>query len=495
MQIRTVCIAALLALPLGAQEYRATLLGVVSDPSGAAVAGAAVKVTNIESGVVATSSTNQEGAYVIPYLLPGRYALAVEQAGFRTFQRSPIELRVNDRTRLDVALQLGPVSDRVTVTAEAPLLEVSSSSRGQSVEARKITGLPVGVLGGKNPLAFVNLAAGAQYTGDLHGFGPSDLGAMSSWSINGGRPATNEVQIDGVPDDAIKGGGQIVAYVPPLEAVQELKIQTNTYDAQYGRTGGGVVTISVKPGTNTFHGAAYDVMQRTALSANTFVNNANGTPRTPSLSDQYGFELDGPVWLPKVYRGKDRTFFMFAMDRLRLVGPTPYLTSVPTPEQRNGDFSQTFTSFRQLYTIYDPLTVRANPAFDPARAVSLSNLQYLRTPFAGNLVPQGRTNPIALRVLQDIPLPNQNGDPVTHVNNWFAGSVVARMAFKNFIARVDHSISSAWRIYGRWDHNFRDGGHINYDGWETPARREEHLGRQNHGAVFDTVGTLSPGPF
>ncbi|MEK7408662.1 MAG: carboxypeptidase-like regulatory domain-containing protein, partial [Acidobacteriota bacterium] len=489
MQIRSVWIAAFLALPLGAQEYRATLLGVVSDPSGAAVVGAAVKVTNIESGVVATSSTNQEGTYVIPYLLPGRYSLQVEQSGFRSFERSPIELRVNDRTRLDVTLELGQLSDRVTVTAEAPLLEVSSGSRGQSIEARKITALP---LRGMNPLTFINLAAGVQYTGSLGGFGPSDVSTMSSWSINGGRPAMNEVQIDGVSDHAIKGGGQVIAYVPPLEAVQELKIQTNTYDAQYGRTGGGVVTMSVKPGTNTFHGAVYEFLRRTALVANTFANNANSKPRTQSLSDQYGFEVDGPIWLPKLYRGKDRTFFMFSLERSRSVGPSPYLTSVPTPEQRKGDFSQTFTSARQMYTIYDPLTVRPNPAFDPARAVSLSNPQYLRTPFAGNLVPPGRMNPLALRVLQDIPLPNQSGDPVTRVNNWFAGSVVGHTDFKNIIARVDHNISSAWRIYGRWNHNFRDGGHINYNGWDTPARREEHLGRENHGAVFDTVGTLSP---
>ena len=474
---------------LAAQEYRATLLGLVSDPSGAAVAGARVAVTNLASGLAVRSESNQTGNYVAPFLLPGSYRLEVEKAGFKTFERSPLELRVNDRLRLDVRLEIGEVSERVTITAEAPLLETSTSSRGQVIESRQITDLPIG---GKNPFMLMGLAAGVQFAGSLQFARPFDVGSSSDVSINGGRRGVNEFQIDGISDNVGIGARPTVAYVPPVEATQEFKVQTNTYDAQYGRTGGGIISVSVKPGTNAFHGAAYEYLRRTGLEANTFANNAYGRPRTERTVDQYGFEIDGPLTVPKLYRGQDRTFFMFALERLRDSLPMPALGTVPTAEQRKGDFSQTLTSSGRPYTIYDPLSVTPNPAFDPAKPVSLANLQYLRSPFAGNQVPAGRRNAIAPRVLEDIPLPNRAGDPVTRLNNWYAGDVAQDEDFQNLIARVDHALSGAWRLYARWSHNYRDGGRINYSGWETPARRQIHAGRGNDGAVFDAVGTLSP---
>src|SRR5262249_27139333 len=172
--------------------------------------------------------------------------------------------------------------------------------------------------------------------------------------------------------------------------------------------------------------------------------------------------------------------------------PQPALGAVPTQEQRNGDFSKTLTSSKELYTIYDPLTSRANPDYDSKRAITLSNLQNIRLPFAGNQVPKGRMEPIALRVLQDIPLPNQDGDPVTHLNNWFGAKVAEDTDFHNLIARVDHVLSNSWKMFGRWNHNLRDGGVIDYWGWATPATRKIHAGRQNDGAVIDLLGTLSP---
>lgn len=471
-----------------AQEYRATLLGSVSDPTGAAVAGAAVTATHLETRVATATRTQNDGGYLIPFLPPGKYTLRVEQSGFKTLERGPIELRVNDRARVDVALEIGQISDRVTVVAEAPLLEVSSSNRGQVVENRKITDLP---LNSRNPFTLMNLAAGVQYTGSMLYFRPFDNGAIADFSINGGRSGVNEFQIDGVSDNANTGRSNL-AYVPPVEATQEFKIQTNTYDAQYGRTGGGVISLSIKPGANDLHGAVYEYLRRTPLEANQFANNASRQPRAKRLIDQYGFEVDGPLAIPRLYRGKDRTFFMFALEKYRESTPQPALGSVPTAEQRRGDFSTTLAASGRPYIIYDPLTIQPNPAFDPRRPVTLANLQYLRSPFAGNQAPSNRFEPIATRVLADIPLPNQTGDPVTHVNNWFGANVAEDTDFKNLIARLDHVVSPAWRIYGRWNHNYRDGGRINYWGWETPARRQIHAGRRNDGAVFDAVGTLNP---
>lgn len=479
----------LFALPAAvfAQEYRASMLGLVADSTGAAVPDATVRVTNMETGVSTTVKTNGDGSYLAPFLNPGKYSLTVEMAGFKAFERSPIELRVNDRTRVDVTLEVGQVTDRVTVQAEAPLLEVSTASRGQSIENRKITDLP---LSGRNPFGFTNLAAGVQYTGALTGFGPTDSGAMSSYSINGGRPGQNAFLIDGLSDQAITTVTNL-AYVPPIEATGELKIQTNTYDAQYGRTSGGVISLSIKPGTNAWHGAVYEYLRRTPFESNTFANNASNQARTKRVNDQYGFEIDGPVLIPGLYRGRDRTFFMFALEKIRSRSPASSLGAVATPEQRAGDFSQTLTSSGRPFVIHDPLTIRPNPAFNASAPVTLNNLQFVRTPFAGNRVPRDRFNPIAVRVLNDIPLPNQPGDPVTKLNNWFKGDVRSELDYSNYISRVDHTISDSWKIFARWNYNFRNGGRINYDGWDSPARRATHLTRRNDGAAVDAVGTLS----
>ena len=477
---------------VGAQEYRATLVGTVTDQSGAAVPGTRLTVTNIETGVSVNSAANDQGRFVAPYLLPGRYKLRIEQAGFKAFERGPFELRINDRLELNVMLEVGQLSDQVTVVAEAPLLETSTSSRGQVIGNRTLSDLP---LNGHNPFQLVNIAAGVQYSGSsLTYFRPFDNGSINDFSINGGQPSVNEIQLDGVPDNANAnyGAAQQVAYVPPVEATQEFKIQTNTYDAQYGRTSGGVISLSIKPGTNRLHGAAYEYMRRARFDANQYSNNATGQPRPGGLVDQYGFELDGPVAIPKLYRGKDRTFFMFAMEKYRDFQPQPGLGSVPTAEQRNGDFSQTLTTANKLYTLYDPLTITPNPAFDKSKAVSLTNPQYLRSPFSGNRIPQARMNPIALNVLKDLPLPNQAGDPVTHANNDYAGDAGSLTDYYNVIARMDHNISQRWRVYGRWDRSLRDGGRKNPYSWDTPAKQYSHGQRRNDGGVFDLLGALTP---
>jgi hypothetical protein len=489
---RVICVFAAIAASLAAQEYRATLVGNVSDQTGAAVAGATVSVANMQTGVEASTKTNQEGGFVAPFLVPGKYEVTVQAAGFKLFVRSPIELRVNDRTRVDVRLELGQATEKVTVIAEAPLIEAGNSNRGQVVDAGTINSLPMNA---HDPFTLIGLATGVQNTGSLTFFRPFDNGSINDYSINGGRSSTNEFQIDGVTDVVMGGRSQSrsdLGYVPPAEATQEVKIQTNTYDAQYGRTGGGIVSLSVKPGTNRYHGAAYEYLRRTDLEANQFSNNANGRPRALHLVDQWGFESDGPVNLPKLYKGKDRTFFMFSFEHYRESQPQPQLGSVPTAEQRSGDFSRTLTAAGKVYTIYDPFSTQLNPAFDATKAVSLTNPQYIRTALPGSVVPKSQMNPVAVRVMQDIPLPNQPGDAVTKLNNWYAGDVSTLNFFNNYIARVDHNLSSRTRIYARWNHNYRDGGIKNPWSWDTPARQETHNYRRNDGAVVDAVSTLNP---
>ena len=417
------------ALACFGQEYRATIVGSITDPSGAAAANARVTALNTGTGVATPAQANAEGNFMIPFLLPGAYTLRVEHSGFKTLERGPIELSVNDRTRVDLQLEVGQVSEQVTVVAQAPLLEQANADRGQVVDNRNITDLP---MDSRNPFNLMNLGTGVQFTGDPASIRPFDNGAIADFAINGGRSGVNEYQIDGVSNNANTGRANL-AYVPPSEATQEFKVQTNAYDAQYGRTGGGVISVSIKPGTSKLHGAVYEYLRRTAFEANLFANNANNEPRPKRLVDQYGFELDGPVLLPKIYNGRHRTFFMIAVENYRDSKPIPALGAVPTAEQRDGDFTGTLTRSGAMYTVYDPLTNHANPNFNPARAVSLTNLQYIRDPFPGNRVPRQRMEPIALRVLQDIPLPNRPGDPVTKLNNWFAGQSVSETDFRNLI--------------------------------------------------------------
>ena len=417
--VRLCMVLSLAAGLLIAQEYRATLVGTVTDPSGSSVPNAAVTATNMQTAVAVASQTSADGNFVIPFLAPGNYSLRVEAPGFKTSERSPIELRINDRTRMDVKLEIGQSAERVTVVGEAPLLETASSSRGQVIQQRAVQDMP---LNSRNPFTLMNLAVGVQYTDSMLYFRPFDNGAIGYFSINGGRNGVNEFQIDGAPNDASNTGSQL-AYVPPVEATQEFKVQTNIYDAQYGRTSGGVVSVSIKPGTNDFHGAVYEYMRRTRFEANQFSNNAAGVPRANHTIDQYGWEFDGPVRIPKLYNGKDRTFFMFSMERYREATPQPATLTIPSELERAGDFSQTLKGAGQLYTMYDPLTVYLNPKYDTTKSVTVANSKYLRLPFTGNVIPKSRMNPIALRVLQDIPLPNQPGDPYTHIHNWYGGAV------------------------------------------------------------------------
>ncbi|MFB3825171.1 MAG: TonB-dependent receptor domain-containing protein [Bryobacteraceae bacterium] len=475
----------LTAATASAQETRGTILGTVTDASGATVPQARITVANVATGVAAPSTTNAEGAYVVPFLIPGSYTVKVEREGFKAVERGPLELRVADRLRVDITLEVGQLSDRVVVTAVAPLLETSSSNRGQVITGKQITDLP---LASKNINRLVDLAAGVQFTGGMQFARPFDGGGSSNFVINGGRSAWNEWQLDGLPNNFTGGSG--VSAVPPIEATQEFKVQTNTYDAQYGRTSGGVISLSVKPGTNHLHGAAYEYLRRTGLNANSFANNASNTPRAFYLSDQYGFEIDGPVVLPK-YKGRDRTFFMFALEKYRDQLPRPTLGSVPTAEQRRGDFSQTRNPNGTLRTIYDPLQIRPNPAFDPGKPVTLNNLQYLRSAFPGNQVPQSRMNPIAQKVLADIPAPNQTGDPVTFLQNWLGGGVTENNKNISFIGRLDHTFG-AWKLFGRFNKEHRDGGQIDYYGWNTPATSRSHGSERDDGAVADVVGTLTP---
>src|SRR5712692_6205303 len=338
-----------LATVASAQEFRATLTGRVTDPNGLSTPGATVTAVNANTGEIAVGISTAEGAYTIPFLKPGVYTVSAELAGFKKVTQPNVHLEVGQTATLNFQLQLGAVSEQLTVTAESPLLETARADRGLVIDNERVTELP---LNARNPFMLSYLAPGITYNGPAIYQRPFDNGAIADWSINGGQNRNNEFLLDGAPNNSIQGGNNI-AFVPPVDSVQEFKIVTNSYDAQYGRTAGGVINVSLKSGTNTLHGSVYEFMRRKSLDANSLILNARGAPKSEHFLDQYGFQLDGPVRIPGVYDGRNQTFFLFSYEGYREGTPSPQFSTVPTAAFRRGDFSQLVASTGRLITIYD----------------------------------------------------------------------------------------------------------------------------------------------
>jgi hypothetical protein len=457
-----------------AQEFRATIRGQVLDSSGGALPGTVVTVTNVETNEVATATTNAEGNYTIPFLRPGAYTLTAELSGFQKYVRSGLVLQVGQDARINVQLGVGTVSEQVTVTAESPVLETNNANRGTVIDQARIAELP---LQSRSPMALVVLVAGVNYNAQAIYLRPFDNGALAAWSMNGGSSSNNEFLLDGAPNNANQGGNNI-AYVPPAAAVQEMRIATNSYDAQYGRTAGGVVNVSLKTGTNSFHGEVYDFMRRKALAANQFLLNSRNSPKTEQYIDQYGFSVDGPIW-------KNKTFFLFTGEKYREGTPAPLFGTVPTPAMKNGDFSGLVDAQGRLITIYDPATGRD------------INGVWTRDPFPGNIIPPDRINSTARAIMKYWPDPNNTASGVAPwQNNLEWASHFNRDLFWNWVGKVDHNFGANDRTFFRWAENKRNeiGNRGSNAIREGPAQGGQlPLWRANRALVGDWVHIFGPG--
>ena len=433
------CAALLLAMAgaVTAQEFRATVRGQVVDASQGALPGATVTLQNTETNEVATATTNQEGTYTLPFLRPGVYTLTVEMAGFQKHSRTNMRLEVNQTATVNVTLAVGGITEQVDVTSETPLLETSNAMRGDVIDNKRIAELP---LQSRSPMALATLVAGVNYNAQAVYLRPFDNGALADWSMNGGANRNNEFLLDGAPNNANQGGNNI-AYVPPAEALQEFKVATNTYDAQYGRTAGGVINMSLKSGTNTFHGVGYEFYRRKWLDANSFLNNSRNQAKSDHYLDQYGFSVDGPVRIPGLYNGRNKTFFLFTGEKYREGTPNPLLGSTPTEAMRNGDFSNYRDASGNLIQIFDPLT----------------GVDGVRQPFPGNIIPPERINQVARNILAYYPLPNiQTAGSPSWQNNLAYPEHINRDVFWNWVAKVDHNFSANDRTFFRWAENERN---------------------------------------
>jgi Carboxypeptidase regulatory-like domain len=426
---------------LSAQEFRATVKGQVTDPSKAAVPGATVSVLNQQTNETANTVTNQEGSYTLPFLRPGLYTLTVELSGFQKYVRKDMQLEVSQVAQINVQLTVGGVTEQMTVSAESPLLETGKADRGTVIDSHRIAELP---LQSRSPMALGVLIAGVNYNAQAIYLRPFDNGALADWSMNGGQNRNNEFLMDGAPNNANQGGNNI-AYVPPADAVQEFKVQTNSFDAQYGRTAGGVVNMSLKSGTNSFHGTAYEYYRRKWLDANSFQLNARDVDKIDHYLDQYGFEVDGPIKIPGLYDGTNKTFFMFTGEKYREGTPAAQLSSVPTAAMRNGDFSKLVDAQGRPIIIYDPATGRD------------VNGVWTRDAFQGNIIPAARFNATAKYLMQFFPDANCTtpGQPDWQQNLCY-NEHFNKDLFWNWVGKVDHNFSSKDRTFFRWGKNERN---------------------------------------
>jgi hypothetical protein len=419
------CLVSLFLAPASwAQGVQATLRGRVFDKSGAAVPNVQIEVKNTGTNVAVNTTSDSAGLYNAPYLTPGSYSITATASGFKTFVRNNLVLSVGETVDVDLNLEVGSVTEQLVITAESPMLETAKADRGTLVDQASVAELP---LNGRNPFMLARIVAGVNFNGSTIYQRPFDNGAIAQWTINGGLYESNEFLLDGSPNNA-QAGTNNIAYVPPVDAVQEFRIQTNSYDAQYGHTSGGIVNVSLKSGTNDFHGTLYEYYRRKFLDSNSFQNNATGSPKGNHYLDQFGGQIAGPVFIPKIYNGKNKTFFLFAYEKYREDTPRPYTLSTPAPEFANGDFSKLVNGVGQPITIYDPSTGQN------------VNGNFVRQPFAGNIIPSSRINPVAKNILGYFPSPNTTtpGQPYSQNNFYFDGP--DKDSFYNEVVKVDQQI-------------------------------------------------------
>jgi len=471
-------LAGALAVCAFGQDFRATISGVITDPQKAVVPGATVEVRNLATNVVQTVQTNESGVYVVPFLNPGVYSISATAAGFKKAVRDRVEVRVGDKIQADLTLEVGAAAETVTVTAAADMLETASASKGQVLDQVKVRDLP---LLGRNPFMLAATATGVfsgLYTGKVATFGRPYDGAAAQMQMNGvaGR---YEILLDGVANAPTERGDAIYAgFIPSPEAVQEFNVQTNIYDAQYGRTSGAVVNLAIKGGTNSLHGSIFHYFRHDKLTANLFESNWAGRSRATYRWNQPGVEFDGPVWIPRVYDGRNRTFFMFSFEAIRNSNPSPFVGTMPTELQRQGDFSRTLQANGQPITIYDPLTTRQSGA------------TWIRDPFPSNRVPSNRFDPVAMKLVPFWPMPNQPGN-IAGQDNFLDTPNAQKDAYNQYVLRIDQQLTPANKLTGRWSKNVRTQT-LGTHGYPRVASSGYTHWRNNHGGMLNWTSILRP---
>jgi Carboxypeptidase regulatory-like domain/TonB dependent receptor len=466
------CLVAL--APLYGQETRGTILGRVTDATGAVVAGASVKATNRGTNVSVAVRTNDSGNFTIPYLIAGEYTVESELSGFKKTVRDKIEVRVNDTVEVNIELEVGSTSESVEVRAETPLLSTAESSLGQVVDSRRVLELPSF---GSSPMVLVQLAPGVMNTTDMRlaKAGSFSINKNSQFATDGAGQYNNEFTLDGVSNTQAAGTSSRVGFIPPQTAVDEFKVQTSSFDASVGHTIGSLVNVSTKSGTNDLHGEAHWWVRNRIFDAPTLFQNRAGQKLAVYQDNRYGLSAGGPAYIPRVYNGKSKTFWFYAWEANKFGIPSPTTSTVPTDAMRRGDLSA-LRALGSNYQIYDPFTT-----------VAAAGGRFSRQPFPNNIIPASRLDPVALNILKHWPEPNQAGTSEGR-NNFFFNRPAQETTWVH-LARVDHAFNQNHRIFLRLNSDFWE--EFKNQRFETNATGI-FLNRYNKGISFDDVYVFNP---
>lgn len=502
--VAAVLMALLAGLGLFAQETRSMIFGHVLDPSAAAVIGARVVVTNTQTNVSVNLVTNDTGYYEASLLLPGVYQVSVQAEGFKKFTRAGITLPISTRVQIDCTLELGNIAESISVSAEAPLLETNAVSTGQVIDQRSLQDLPTL---NNNPTLLARLVPGIQTTGGASGYtNPAFTLIGSSFSV-AGNVGGNDFAIDGIPNN---GNIRRMSYQPHTDAVLEFKVETSNFDAAVGHTSGATFSVMTKAGTNQFHGSASAQHWRNEWNAANFFAKKNHYQRIAAAeaagntaladrlrgqninpnghSNNYSATFGGPVLLPRLYNGRDRMFFFVSFSGLKdrtAASSVYYNRTVPTMENREGNFSSLLNVDAIRYQIYDPLSVRP----DPARPT-----HYIRDPFPGNVLPRARwNNPTYNAYTKLLPIPNNmpSSPSAEPTINYLASRVRWTFDYNAWAGRWDYQASGKHRFFARthyWTNAERNQDWL----YETAPGMGELAGlRTGVGAGLDWVFTPS----
>ena len=416
----------LIASAVYAQDFRATISGYVTDKAGAAVVGAKVVATQKSTAQLTSTTTNHEGYFTLSYLTPSTYDIEVEAKGFSRLKEANVTTMVADKLELNLRLEVGALSQEITVQAEAEVLQTADASGGMNFDSLQTSEY---ALNGRQVYMLMSLTPGVLFTQEQ--FGSSGYSGTRGWDtsgayvMNGGVSGTNSFSLNGAPI-SLTGTWQVA---PNVDAIQEFKVQTNTYDAAVGRTGGGSVNTVLKSGSNAYHGTAFDFIRNSILDANYTQNNQVGAPRGKHITHQFGGTVGGPV-------RKDKDFLFGSFEGFREIVPFPVVANTPPTDLRDG---QHFTKYGE--TVYDPAT--GVPCVNKVNVSGTCSSAFIRTAFPGNVIPVSRISPIGAKLLTFYPEANTGG----FTQNYVYSNSTGRYSYNQPMIRWDHMFDSSNRFY------------------------------------------------
>ena len=450
------------------QEFRAAISGVVTDPTGASIANAKITVTEINTGTKIETVSDASGHYNAPFLLPGDYDIVVKIDGFKESTRKGMHLGAGENPTVDFKLEVGGTQQTVEVTDTVPLINSENASIGSTITTKEVEDLPSN---GGTPMMMAQYAMGVTPMSQPSQVLPFSSGGAASWSIAGSANQTNELLMDGVPNGTWDGRQ---AYSPPQDAVQEVRVKAFDSDASYGHTGGGTANQVLKSGTNSVKGAAMWKNQPTNMTANDFFRNKSGLPVQVTHFNQYSVVAGGPMFVPKVYDGRNKMFWFFAFEGVKDSQPSTTFMTVPTAAERTGDFSA-------LLNVKNP---GPTVLYDPYTGVINSGTTITRTPYSGNKIPSNQINPIALKYMQLFPQPNVTNGVREDGQNNYGSNAPSKDGYTNELGRLDYNISQKQRTYFNVRHtDYYQSKNDYYQNLATGS----NLSRSNWGSSLDHV--------